>query len=135
MQGPEKECMNLHESLKESICSQNPCKEDFDPQESLKECMDFEGSAEQFLDYKDFARFYQGMYTVEISINATTLMHKSTLSRNNFGNNHFGRKYQQQNILRIFVDYKGVCLKNFQRREQKLENAFLAKFSILLTIS
>ena len=41
-------------------------------------------------------------YTVVILINATTLMHKSTLSTNNFGNNHFGQKYQRQNILRIF---------------------------------
>ena len=41
-------------------------------------------------------------YTVVILINVTTLMHKSTLSTNNFGNNHFGQKYQQQNILRIF---------------------------------
>ena len=40
--------------------------------------------------------------TVVILINATTLMHKSTLSTNNFGNNHFGQKYQKQNILRIF---------------------------------
>ena len=40
--------------------------------------------------------------TVVILINATTLMHKSTLNTNNFGNNHFGQKYQKQNILRIF---------------------------------
>ena len=33
--------------------------------------------------------------TVVILINATTLMHKSALSTNNFGNNHFGQKYQQ----------------------------------------
>ena len=36
--------------------------------------------------------------TVVILINATTLMHKSTLStndfgNNDFGNNHFGQKY------------------------------------------
>ena len=63
-------------------------------------------------------------------------MHKSTLDTNNFGNNHFGQKYQKQNILRnILRDYNGVCLKNFQRIEQKLENAFLAKLSILLRIS
>ena len=41
-------------------------------------------------------------YTVVILINATTLMHNSNLSTNNFGNNHFGQKYQKQNILRIF---------------------------------
>ena len=33
------------------------------------------------------------------------------------------------------LDYKVVCLKNFQLIEQKLENAFLAEFSILLRIS
>ena len=32
-------------------------------------------------------------------------------------------------------DYNGVRLKKFQQIEQKLENAFLAKFSILLRIS
>ena len=31
--------------------------------------------------------------TVVILIKATTLMHKSTLSTNDFGNNHFGQKY------------------------------------------
>ena len=41
-------------------------------------------------------------YTVVILINATTFMHRSTLSTNNFGNNHFGQKYQKENILRIF---------------------------------
>ena len=30
--------------------------------------------------------------------------------------------------LEFSGDYNGVCLKNFQRIEQKLENAFLAKF-------
>ena len=38
------------------------------------------------------------LYTVVILINATTLMHKSTLNTNNFGNNHFGQKYQKQNL-------------------------------------
>ena len=40
--------------------------------------------------------------TVMILINAITSMPKSTLSTNNFGNNHFGEKYQKQNILGIF---------------------------------
>ena len=40
--------------------------------------------------------------TVVILINATTLMHKSTLNTNNFGNNDFGQKYQKQNNLGIF---------------------------------
>ena len=33
-------------------------------------------------------------------------------------------------FLEISGDCNGVCLKNFQRIEQKLENAFLAKVSI-----
>ena len=57
-------------------------------------------------------------------------MHKSILSTNNFANNHVGRKYRNKIFLEILGDYNGVCLKNFQRIEQKLENAFLAKFSI-----
>ena len=31
--------------------------------------------------------------TVVILINGTSLMHKATLSTNNFGDNHFGQKY------------------------------------------
>ena len=38
-------------------------------------------------------------------------------------------------FLEFSGEYNGVCLKNFQRIEQKLENAFLAKFSIFLRIS
>ena len=30
----------------------------------------------------------------------------------------------------ILEEYNGVCLKNFQQMQQKLENAFLANFSI-----
>ena len=45
--------------------------------------------------------FLSAPYTVVTLINATILMHKSTLSANNFGNNRFGQKYQKQNILRI----------------------------------
>ena len=51
-------------------------------------------------------------------------MHKSTLSSNNFGNNHFGQKYQKHYILKKLEDYSGICLKTFQRIEQKLENEF-----------
>ena len=40
--------------------------------------------------------------TVVILINATTLLHKSILSTNNFGNNLFGQKYEKQNIPRFF---------------------------------
>ena len=38
-------------------------------------------------------------------------------------------------FLEVLGDYNGVCLKNIQRIEQKLENAFLANISILLRIS
>ena len=58
----------------------------------------------------------------------------SNLNMNNFGNNLFGQKYQK--IFSDFLgDYSGVCLKIFQRIEQKPENAFLAKLSFLLRIS
>ena len=40
--------------------------------------------------------------TVVILINATTLMHNSTLRTNNFGNNHFGQNYREQIIPIIF---------------------------------
>ena len=69
-----------------------------------------------------------------ILINATNLMHKSTLSTNNFRNNHFGLKYQEKIFLEI-LEFNGVCLKNFQPIEQKPENAFLAKFSIFCRTS
>ena len=38
-------------------------------------------------------------------------------------------------FLEFSGDYNGVFLKIFQQIEQKLENAFFAKFSILLRIS
>ena len=61
-------------------------------------------------------------------------MHKSSFSTNNFGNIHLGKKYHKQKILRILADYNGVCLKKFQRIEQKLENVFSAKFEIFVTL-
>ena len=75
------------------------------------------------------------IYTVVILINATTLMHKSSFSTNNFGNNHFGKSTRNKIFLEFLADCNGVCLKEFRRIEQKLENVFLAKFSILLRIS
>ena len=36
-------------------------------------------------------------------------------------------------FLKILGDYNGVSLKNLQQMEQKLENAFLGKLSILLS--
>ena len=62
-------------------------------------------------------------------------MHMSNLSTNNFGINHFGQKYRNKKSFEFLGDYSGVCLKIFQRTEQKLENAFLANSSNLLRIS
>ena len=45
--------------------------------------------------------FLPAPYTVVTLINATTLMHKSILGANNFGNDRFGQKYQKQNFLRF----------------------------------
>ena len=46
------------------------------------------------LSTNDFGNNHFGQYTVVILINATFLLHKSTLSTNNFGNKHFGQKYR-----------------------------------------
>ena len=62
-----------------------------------------------------------------ILIDATTLIHKSTLSMNNFRNNHFGQKYQKEIFFKILEVYRGGCLKNFQRVERKLDR-FLTNF-------
>ena len=45
------------------------------------------------LSTNDFGINHYGQSTVVILINSTFLMHKSTLSTNDFGNNHFGQKY------------------------------------------
>ena len=45
------------------------------------------------------------------------------------------KRFRKKIFLEFSGDYNGVCLKNFQRIEQKLENAFLVKLSILLRIS
>ena len=45
------------------------------------------------LSTNDFGNNHFGQSTVVILINATFLMHKSTLGFNDFGNNHFGQKY------------------------------------------
>ena len=45
-------------------------------------------------------------------------------------------KSTRNKILFEFLgDYNGVCFKNFQRIENKLENAPSAKFTVLLRIS
>ena len=45
------------------------------------------------LSTNDFGNNHFGQNTVVILINATFLMHKSTLSTNTFGNKYFGQKY------------------------------------------
>ena len=45
------------------------------------------------LSTNDFGNNHFGQSTLVILINATFLMHKSTLGLNDFGNNHFGQKY------------------------------------------
>ena len=37
-------------------------------------------------------------------------------------------KSNEQFFLEIFGEYNGVCSRNFQRMQQKLENAFSANF-------
>ena len=57
--------------------------------------------------------------------NATTLMHKSTLSTNNSGNNHFGQKYQKQKILRIFRRTHWCLFEKFPtKRAKKRKSVF-----------
>ena len=68
-----------------------------------------------------------------ILVNATTLMHKSTLSTS--GRIILDKSTRNRIFLEFLGDYNGVCLKNFQQIEQKVESAFLAKFSILLRTS
>ena len=51
---------------------------------------------------KETSDTYRVDFTVVILINATTLMHKSTVNTNNFGINILDKKYQKQNILRFF---------------------------------
>ena len=50
--------------------------------------------------------------TVVILINGITLMHKSTLSTNNFGNNHFGRKYCRDLNNATFLMHKSTLSTN-----------------------
>ena len=50
------------------------------------------------LSTNDFGNNHFGQSTVVILINATFLMHKSTLSTNDFGNNHFGQKHSSDFI-------------------------------------
>ena len=50
------------------------------------------------LSTNDFGINPYGQSTVVILINSTFLMHKSTLSTNDFGNNHFGQKYSRDSV-------------------------------------
>ena len=49
---------------------------------------------------------------VVILIKATTLMHKSTLSTNNFGNNHFGQKLSDDFFNATFLMHKSTLSTN-----------------------
>ena len=61
-------------------------------------------------------------------INATTLIHKSTLSTNNFGIFILDKSIGTKIFLEISEVYNGICLKKFQRLEQKLEMRFCRNF-------
>ena len=50
--------------------------------------------------------------TVVILINVTFLMHKSTLSTNDFGINHFGQKYSSDFINATFIMHKSTLSTN-----------------------
>ena len=65
--------------------------------------------------------------TVKLSINATTVMHKSTLSTNNFGNNSFRQKYQQRNILTIFRRLKWCLFEKFPTSRAKTRKCVFGK--------
>ena len=52
----------------------------------------------QLLSTNDFGNIHFGQNTVVILINATFLMHKSSLGTNDFGNKHFGQKYSSDFI-------------------------------------
>ena len=66
-----------------------------------------------------YSELFQLRYTAVILINATTLMHRSTLSTDNFGNNHFRQKYQKQNILRIFRRLQWCLFEKFPTNRSK----------------
>ena len=72
------------------------------------------------------------VYTVVILINATTLMHKSTLARITSRIIILDKSTRNKIFLELLGDI-GVCLKIFQRKEQKLENAFFHSFENFVT--
>ena len=57
-------------------------------------------------------------------------MHKATLSTNNSGLIILDKNTRNKIFFEILEDYNGICLKNFQRIQKELENAFSAKISI-----
>ena len=65
-----------------------------------------------------------------ILTNAATLMNKWTLSTNNFEKTILDKNTSNKIFFEILEDYIGVYSTNLHGIEQKLENAFLAKFSI-----
>ena len=61
LQGSEKEFISLKGCWKGPICSQDSCWEYFVLQGPLKVFMDFEGSPDESLKYKDLALSFQGI--------------------------------------------------------------------------
>ena len=79
LQGPEKDCINIEESQKKSICSQDSCKEYFVLQGSLKEFMEFEESSEQSLECKDPEISLQGLYNSQCRVGMQKLSFANSL--------------------------------------------------------
>ena len=70
------------------------------------------------------------IYSLVILINATSLKHKSTLSTNNFGINHFGQKYQKENILRIFRRFLWILFENSPTNRAKTRKCVFGQIFI-----
>ena len=71
-----------------------------------------------------------------IFITATTLWHKSALSTNNFGNNHFGQKYQEQNIFRNLRRLSWCLFEKFPTNRAKTRKCVSGQiFQFFLRIS
>ena len=89
----------------------------------------------KFLHKKTSKRKQPGNTTVVILIKATTLTHKSNLSSNNFGNNHFGQKYQKQNILKIFRRLYGCLFEKYPTIRAENKKCSFVQTLLFLRIS
>ena len=70
-----------------------------------------------------------------IFITATTLLHKSTLSTKNFGNNDLWEKYQKQNIFRIFGRSYWCLFEKFSTNRVKISQCVFGEVFNFLRIS